>query len=80
MEMEPQSPEKIILNHLDINSVLNKFDGVKLVIDNKIDIFLISKVKQDDSFYLGQFLNESSDTPDRHDRNYKIGKLILNIQ
>ena len=48
--MKSQSADKLILDQLNINSIRNKFDGIKFVIDNKIDIFLISEAKLDDSF------------------------------
>ena len=57
MEMKPQLPDKLILGHLNINSIRNKFDGLKIFNDNKIDIFLISETKLDDSFRTAQFLS-----------------------
>ena len=77
--MKSQSPDKLILGQLNINSVRNKFDGLKLVIDNKIDLFLISEAKLDDSFPMEQFLMEGFATPYRHDRNSKGGGLLLYI-
>ena len=64
-EMKSQSPDKVILGLLNINSIQNKFDGLKYVIDNKIHIFLISKTKLDDSFLTAQFLIEGFGTPYR---------------
>ena len=49
-EMKSQSTDKLVLGHLNINPIQNKFDGLKFVIVNRIDIFLISKTKSDDSF------------------------------
>ena len=77
--MKSQSPDKLILGQLNINSVRNKFDGLKLVIDNKIDLFLISEAKLDDSFPMEQFLMEGFATLYRHDRNSKGGGLLLYI-
>ena len=57
MEMKPQSPDKLILGHLNINSIRNKFDGLKIFNDNKIDIFLISETKLDDLFRTAKFLS-----------------------
>ena len=37
--MKSQSPYKLIVGYLNINSIQNKFDGVKSIIDNKIDYF-----------------------------------------
>ena len=79
-EMKSQSREKLILGHLNINSIRNKFDGLKFVIDDKIDIFLISETKLDDSFPTAQFLIEGFATPDRNDRNSSGGELFLYIR
>ena len=44
-EMKAQSSDKLILGHLNINSIRNKFEALKFIIDNNIDIFLISETK-----------------------------------
>ena len=62
-EMKSQSPDKLILGHLDITSIRNKFDGLEFVIDNIIDIFLISETILDDSVPTTQFLIEAFPTP-----------------
>ena len=49
-EMKAQPSGKLILGHLNINSIRNKFEALKFVIDHNIDIFLISETKLDDSF------------------------------
>ena len=48
--MKIQCPEKIIVRHLNINSIRNKFDALYFIIDTNIDILLISEAKLDDSF------------------------------
>ena len=63
MQMKSQWPDKFNLGYLNINLIRNKFDGLKFVIDNKIDIFLISEAKLDDSFPTVQFLFEGFGTP-----------------
>ena len=39
MEMKAQSSDKLILGHLNINSIRNKFEALKFIIGNNIDIF-----------------------------------------
>ena len=56
MEMKAQSSDKLILGHLNINSIQNKFEALKFIIGNNIDILLISETKLDDSFPSAQFL------------------------
>ena len=47
--MKSESPDKLILSHLNINSILNKFDDVKFVIDNNVDVISLSETKCDNS-------------------------------
>ena len=70
-EMIAQSSDKLILGHLNINSIRNKFEALKFIIDNNIDIFLISETKLDDSFPTAQFLIKGFSAPYGFDRvNY----------
>ena len=64
-EMKAQSSYKLILGHLNINSIRNKFEALKFIIDNNIDIFLISETKLEDSFPTAQFLIKGFSTPYR---------------
>ena len=43
--MKIQCPEKMIVGHLNINSIRNKFDALPFIIDTNIDILLISETK-----------------------------------
>ena len=54
--MKRKSPDKLILGHVNINSIRNKFDALTYIIGNNIDIILISETKTDDSFPTAQFL------------------------
>ena len=78
-EMKAQSSDKLILGHLNINSVRNKFQALKFIIDNNIDIFLISETKLDDSFPTAQFLIKGFRVPYRFDRNAKGCGLLICI-
>ena len=78
--MKSQSPDKLFLGHLNINSIQFKFDGLKFITGNKIDIFLISEIKLDDSFPTAQFLIEDFAAPCTRDRNSKGGWLLLYIR
>ena len=57
-EIKFKSPDELILGHLNINSIWNKFDGLKFVIDNNFDMFLVRETKFDDSFPKVQFFIE----------------------
>ena len=49
--MKRNSPDKLILGHVNINSISNKFDALTYIIGNNIDIILISEIKTDDTFH-----------------------------
>ena len=68
-----QSPDTLILGHLKINLVRNKFEALTYIIDNNIDLLLISEAKLDDSFPIAQFQMKSFSVPYRYDRNGKGG-------
>ena len=64
-EMKVQSSDKLILDQVNINSIRNQSEALKFIIDHKIDIFLISETKLDDSFSVAQFLIKSFRAPYR---------------
>ena len=53
--LKHDNPNKIIIGHLNINSIRYKFEFLKELIGNNIDIFLISETKLNDTFPTGQF-------------------------
>ena len=71
---------ELILGHLNINSIPNKFEVLKFMIDNNIDIFLISETKLDDSFPSAQFLIKGFSALYRFDRNSKGVGLLFYIR
>ena len=64
-------PQQIIIGHLNINSIRNKFD---------LDIFMVTETKLDDSFPVSQFNVEGFSMPFRLDRNKNGGGIILYIR
>ena len=54
-KMEIQFPDKLIIAYLNINSIRNKFDSFSFMVENNVDILLISETKLDDSFPSCQF-------------------------
>ena len=54
-QLKLSNPHKIILGHLNINSLRNKFESIADVIQGTFDIFLLSETKIDESFPDKQF-------------------------
>ena len=68
------------MGHLNINSVKNKFDALTYIIDNNIDLLLISETRIGDSFPIAQFQMKGFSVPYRYDRNGKGWGLLLHIR
>ena len=64
---------KIIIGHLNVNSLRNKFDALESIIKVNIDIFVVSVTKLDESFPMGQFKIDGFSTPFKIDRNKEGG-------
>ena len=77
-KMKIQFPDKIIIAHLNINSIRKKFDYLSFMIENNVDILLIPEIKQDESFPSGQLCGFSM--PYRCDRNPMGGGLLLYVR
>ena len=71
-----ESPNKLIIGHLNINSIRNKFECLFDIVGNNIDIFLISESKLNNSFPNGQFLKDGFHAPFRKNRTDKGGLLL----
>ena len=61
--MSKKNPNRIIIAHLNINSIRNKFEMLKEVLGNKIVILLKSETKLEDTFPLNQFIIEGFTIP-----------------
>ena len=71
---------RIVVAHLNINSLRNKFDYLIKKIMGNIDILMISETKLDNSFPIGQFLINGYSEPFRIDRNSQGGGIILYVR
>ena len=72
--------DKIIVAHLNINSLRNNFDNLIGQITGNTDISMVSETKLDESFPIGQFIIEVFGVPYRVDRNGIGGGLMLFVR
>ena len=77
--LQSNHPQQIIIGHLNISSIRNKFDIMKPMLLDDTDIFMVTETKLDDSFPVSQFNVEGFSTPFRLDRNKNGGGIILYI-
>ena len=75
-----QFPKKLIIARLNINSIGNKFDSLSFIIENNVDILLISETNLDDSFPSGQFKIYGFSMPYRCDRDSVGGGFLPYIR
>ena len=72
--------EGLIFGHLNVNSITNKFEAIKLLIEGNLDIIIISETKLDNSFPVEQFCIEGYNTPFRLDKNDRSGGILVYIK
>ena len=70
---------KLIIAHLNVNSLRNKLEFLKEQIQDNIDILMISETKIDASFPIGKFLLNVYSTSFRLDCNTHGGGIVFNV-
>ena len=78
-EVHKKKSNRPIVAQLNINSLKNKFDFLKEIVKDNVDILIISETKIDSSSLLTQFYMDSFTTY-RRDRNINGGGIILYIR
>ena len=69
---------KVIIGHLNINSLPNKFDQLREIVLKYVDVVVITETKLDDTFLTSQFLITGFSVPHRLERNRNgIGIMIF---
>ena len=79
-DLRNQHPFRVIIGHININSIRNKFEPLVSFINNNLHILMISETKIDDTFPDSQFLIKGFSVPDRLDRTAKRGGILLYIR
>ena len=71
---------RIIVATLNINSIRNKFEQLKLSIMGNIDVLVLTETKLDDTFPTAQFMIDGFCKPYRRDRNGNGGGLLIYVR
>ena len=79
-ELKLKCNKNVVISHINVNSIRNKFDNLKNIITGNVDILLVSETKLDDSFPAKQFLMEGYSLPFRLDRSGRAGGLLLFVR
>ena len=79
-ELRKLNPNRLIIAHININSIRNKIEMLKETITDKTDILLISETKLDSSYPVNQFLIYGFSPPYRLDKNADGGGIMLYVR
>ena len=71
-----ENNHRLVIGNLNINSISNKFDNLKLMIHGKIDILVITETKTYSTFPLNQFAIQGYSKPYRFDKNRNGGGVL----
>jgi len=72
--------DNVILATLNINSIRNKFDQLKLSILGNIDILVVTETKLDETFETGNFILDGFSEPFRRDRDSHGGGILIYVR
>ena len=79
-ELWKTNPFRVIIGHTNINSIRNKFEPLKKLMQDNIDNLLVSETKLDDTIPIVQFYIDGYATPYRFDRTSLGGGILLYIR
>ena len=71
---------KLVVAHLNINSIRNKFEALLQNVSGEVDLLMISEKKIDESFPKSQFLIKGFSDPFRIDRNVHARGILLYVR
>ena len=71
---------RLIIGYLNINSISNKFDQLKLFVQGKVDILIVTETKLDSTFPTSPFVIDGYSEPYRFDRNRNGGGVLIYIR
>ena len=71
---------KVIIGHLNINSIANKLEQLKELVQGQVDILVITETKLDNSFPTEQLLMDGYHEPYRKDRDIHGGGVLIYVK
>ena len=79
-DLRLKNVNRLIIGNLNINYLANKFEQLKLMIQGKVDILVITETKLDNTFLTSQFMIQGFSEPYRIDRNRYGGGVMIYIR
>ena len=72
--------KNVIIGHLNINSIANKFESLNYIVNDNIDILVIGETKLDETFTEKLFIINGFKKPYRLDRNHDGGGVMIYVR
>ena len=79
-KLKISNPNRLIIGQLNINSLRNKFECLKLFVKGNIDILVITESKLDTTFPSHEFAIDGYAMPFRLDKNSTSGGVIIYVR
>ena len=75
-----KNSNRLVFGNLNINTINNKFEQLKHMIKNNVDVLVVTETKLDSSFPFGQFSIDGFARPFRRDRNKNGGSVMIFVR
>ena len=75
--LRTKNVDRIVIGNLNVNSIVSKFDELKILVKDKVDILILTETKLDESFPAAQFNIEGYKSPYRQDINRNGGGVLI---
>ena len=75
-----KNPKNVTTGNLNINSISGKFDQLKYLISNHVNILILTETKLDETFRTSSFLIDGFSSPFRLNRNRKVGSILIYVR
>ena len=71
---------RLIIGNLNVNYILNKFGQLKLFVQRKVDILIVTETELDSTFPTSQFVIDGYSEPKRFGRNSNGDGVLIHIR
>ena len=78
--MKIKNSNRLVFGNLNINAINNKFEQLKHIIKNSVDVLVVTETKLDSSFPNGQFSIDEFARPFCRDRNKNGGGVMIFVR
>ena len=75
-----KNSNRLVFGNLNINIINNKFEQLKHITKNSVDVLVVTETKLDSSFPNGQFSIDGFARPFRRDRNKDGGGVMIFVR